>query len=184
MNVDVIKNMTDDGVKYAVHPAIDDAYAEYSGTPLFESAEEYAVVDWCEDNGHKATWKEHAALVQSKFLRDLEKKCDGIRADMMEQAKAVGWKFETHVTYRASANWKDDPIHYAYVGDFGSIGKFVGWTKETHEQEAGRNAQWNHERLIAIAEGIWELGFTLTFDKDGKHTIYGNLPKWVAVENP
>ena len=184
MNVDVIKNITDDGVKYAVYPAIDDAYADYSGTPLFESADECDVMDWYEANGHKATWKEHAALVQSKFLHDLEKKCDEIHADMIEQATKVGWRFETHITYRASAAWKDDPIHYAYIGDCGSIGRFVGWTKETHAEEAGRNAQCAHERLMSISEGIWELGFTLTFDKNGKHTIYGNMPKWVAVENP
>ena len=40
---------------------------------------------------------------------------------------------------------------------------------------------WLRE-LFGMATALWELGFTLTFDKDGKHTIFGNYPQWVTLD--
>jgi len=180
MKVDIIKVEESGETHYDVYPS--DKYGEYDGKPMFTTGDEYDAQNWTVDHGHTYLSKEYVAPVPAKFLRDLEAKCDRIHADMIENAKKVGWEFETHVTYRASAAWKDEPIHYAYFGDFGSVGTFKGFTDETYHTTEGGNAHDAHERLQSIAEGVWELGFTLTFNKDGKHRIFGISPRWMVVE--
>ena len=149
---------------------------------LFGPASDSDCIDWCCENENRYRHCKFVSLVPGEYFLDLEKRCDKVHAAMLEAAKACGWSFSSDITYRASAAWKDQPTHYAYNGDFGGRAKFDGITDETANSENGTKARRMLEWLDGVASGIWELGFTLTFDKAGKHRIFGTSAQWVTLE--
>ena len=157
----------------------DDAY---EGDPLFGPAPDGECMDWCEQHGHKFRHRKRVAIVPPHFFKDIEKKCDDAYRFMMEAADKCGWTFSSNATYRASAAWKEHPIHYCYSGDFGGGANFHGVTDESLYSDYGRNAMGDLTWLRGVAAGLWELGFTLTFDKDGKHTVFNSCPQWVTLD--
>ena len=150
--------------------------------PIFGPASDCDCMEFCETNGHAFRHCKFAALVQPQFFADLEKRCNKVHAEMIEAAKACGWSFSSDCIYKASAAWKDCPTHYAYFGDFGSVAKFAGITDETANSENGTTARLFLQWLNGIAAAVWELGFNLTFDKDGQHRIFNTSAQWVALE--
>ena len=142
----------------------------------------YECEDWCQDNGHTYQFRAYNYLIPQKFAADVERKADKIRSYMAEDADKIGWSYHTNVTYRASAAWKDQPTHYAYVGDSGDTGKFNGYTEDKAKSWEGIRAMRYLSELIGMSLALWELGFNLTFDKDGKHTLFGRFPQWVTID--
>ena len=183
---DIIKH----GDKYAVFPrkAYNGEYYEenaYEGEPVFTDESEDQCICWCEE--HKADFRVRAfvATVPSKFLLDLEKKFDDWRKKLDEYAEECGYHLDSNITYRASAAWKEQPTHYCYIGDFGGSANLIceDESKAQGNKEALRYAKDYLWSLFGAAQAVWELGFTVTYDKDGKHTIYGAYPKWVTKDS-
>ncbi len=179
MKVDIVK--ADDGT-YSVYGRDARDYDHYTSGPIYGPADRADCEDWCEDNHHTARLRKWAALVPEKFIHDLEAKCDRAYSNMTQHASLLGWRLTSNVTYRASAAWKDQPTHYCYLGDLGGQAKFENMTDENAATQIGEEALQFLKWLKAVSSGIWELGFTLTFDKDGKHTIYGAYPQWVTLD--
>lgn len=110
-------------------------------------------------------------IIPSKFIKDVESEADSLRSRLDLELKERGLpSFQSDITYRASAAWKDEPCHYCYFGDC-SIAciDFSGCDFRLARYTLCR---LYHNRLLAIAETVGELGGQLTFNEDGKHTIY------------
>lgn len=179
MKVDIISNEAAE--KYEVRERTDDETEP--GAVLFQGDCQEDCEDFCERYGHKFRFRKEVIHFPAKFLADVEKRANKVRAEMDEDAAKIGWKFGTHVTYRASAAWKDEPTHYCYLGDHGGTGQFNGYTKETAGTSDGKRALQGHVELIGMFEALWELGLTLTFDEAGKHKVYGKYPEWITVDH-
>lgn len=192
MNVDIVKAKSG----WLVHPRkgapreFDDAYET---EPLFGPADDGECIDWCEQNGHSFRHRQQAALISPHFFTDLEKRCDTWLKELNGFAKTCGCKLVTDATYRASAAWKEEPTHYCYMSDFGGIAELERDTSPEATDivrqlplgaatEAESNATVYLDRLFGASQAVWELGFILTFDKDGKHTIFDKRVQWVTLD--
>ena len=178
MQVDIVQTESGCGV----YPRTAFKFGEYEGEPMFTAAEEGVCWEWCEEHFHEHRLRKRAALVSAKFIRDVEAKCDTWFAKMAEHAGKCGRRLESDITYRASAAWKENPTHYCYSGDFGGCARLVKTGEPAADPEALILAQHLMNMLYGASVALWELGFTLTFDKDGKHTVFGNFPEWVTVD--
>lgn len=109
--------------------------------------------------------------IPSKFIKDVEKLADGLRARLDLELKLQGLPpFQSDITYRASAAWKDHPFHYCYIGDSSTASiDFSGCDFRLDRYVLSR---LYHNQLVAIAQTVWELGGQLTFNEDGKHIIF------------
>ena len=181
MRVDIIKR--DNGAA-AVYPHRTDCEWEDDGKPLYEADNADDCIDWAEDNGHRFCVKAERHLVDPSFVRDLEAKCDRWHERMREAAAKCGRHIQSDITYRASANWKEDDTHYAYNGDMGGVARLVrdGGEIATADADALAEANTFLDMLIGASAALWELGFNLTFNKDGKHKVYGSYAEWVTIE--
>lgn len=171
MQVDIVKRDGD----FAVYPRAAFKYDEYEGDPLFTAKDEGDCWDWCERHGHQHRQRRLASLVPEKFVHDLEQRCDKVRARIRE----LGCVVKSDITYRASAAWKDNPTHYCYEGDMGRCatlerGELTGYAWEPAEKLL--------LGLFGMAIAARGLGFVLTFDKDGKHKVFGHHPQWVTLD--
>lgn len=171
MQVDIVKRDGD----FAVYPRAAFKYDEYEGDPLFTAKDEGDCWDWCERHGHQHRQRRLASLVPEKSVHDLEQRCDKVRARIRE----LGCVVKPDITYRASAAWKGNPTHYCYTGVMGG--------RATLERGELTDYAWEPaEKLLRELSGMaiaaWELGFVLTFDKDGKHKVFGRHPQWVTLD--
>lgn len=155
---------------------------DYETAPLFTGKSQGECEDWCEERGiafKDIRYRKLVATVPVKFFDDLEKKADKAR----ERIVGLGFRVVSDVTYRASAAWKDEPVHYAYIGDFGGTARLVGkGLGEAKEEARFDEAQGWLRELFGMSEAVHELGFTLTFGADGKHRIYNRAEQWVTIE--
>lgn len=179
MQVDIVKT----GDKWAVYPRSAFEYDGYRGDPIFTGDEEVDCWDWCDRNNHNLRRRRHVMLVVPKFVKDVERRADKWHADMLDFARGSGRRFVSNITYHASAAWKEEPTHYCYVGDIGGSASFVVEDKSLEHNGAAKQARNILHMLCGAAITLWELGFTLTFDKDGKHTVYGKYPRWVTLDD-
>lgn len=154
----------------------------YDGEPLYGPASDVECMEWCDERRHEYRHRKQVALVVPKFFKDVEARCDRVYEAMIAHARACGWAFASNATYRASAAWKENPTHYCYRGDFGGGAAFDGVTEETWHSDHGQGANGDLNWLRGVSDGLWELGFTLTFDKDGKHTVFNKTPQWVTLD--
>ena len=93
---------------------------DYEGDPLFGPCEcEGECEGWCDENGYPYRRRRRASLVPPKFLRDVEARAD----KYMQYIRDHGLVVRSDVIYKASAAWKEQPTHYAYMGDFGGSAK-------------------------------------------------------------
>lgn len=174
MKTDIVR---EDGGQSAVYSKYAFDGYDYKGDPIFRG-DEGECLDYCEANGHTHRLRRRAALVAPKFVKDAERRAD----DAVGKIRDLGLAVRSNVTYRASAAWKEQPTHYAYIGDFGSVAVLewrAGISPDMKDFDVANG--WLRE-LFGMATALWELGFTLTFDKDGKHTIFGNYPQWVTLD--
>ena len=179
MKMDIIKRKDD----YAVYPRDKFDGDEYEGEPVFVDEDRYECELWCEDHGHTFRHHRQAILVKPAFVKDVEKKLDKWRSELDEYARRCGRRLESNITYRASAAWKEETTHYCYFGDFGGCASFVHEDKSKADASAFTEATRYFDIIIGAADALWELGLTVTYDKDGKHTIYGLWPEWVTPDN-
>lgn len=178
MKVDIVKRDKD----FAVYPREAFNGDEYEGEPLFAAENDADCWDFCEGNHHQHRQRRCVSLVPERFVRDLEAKCDRWFAKMGDYAAACGRVLKSDVTYRASAAWKDEPTHYCYQGDFGSSARLVKAGEEVTNADALASALQMLDSLYGAASALWELGFVLTFNEDGKHRVFGNYPQWVTLD--
>lgn len=159
---------------YPTHKAPRGKYGEYEVEPVFKGT-----LEECQehvDDRYEAELYVQTAIVPPWYIADAEKRADKYR----ERIDETGAKVSSDVIYKESAAWKEHPTHYAYTGDFGGCAKLSFGDKvgDAEKQTAYAYLQC----LFGFASALWELGLVLTFDKDGKHTIYGNHPQWVTLE--
>lgn len=154
---------------------------EYEKMAIFGPAADSECMDWCEQHGHEFRHRKNVAMVTPKFFKDLETRCDMAYEVIARDAEKLGWKLVSNATYRTSAAWKDEPIHYCYRGDYGGA-EFTGTTEETVQSELGATTLRHLDWLRGVSTAVWELGFALTFDKEGKHTIYNKMIQWVTLD--
>jgi len=155
---------------------------KYESAPLYGPADDGDCMDWCEQNNHQFRHRQQAALVPPHFFNDLEKQCDIWLAELNRFAEMCGRKLETDVTYRASAAWKENPTHYCYSGDMGGTAQLQRVDESKANADALMEATTLLHVLFGASRAVWEMGFTLTFDKDGKHTIFNKREQWVTLD--
>lgn len=180
MNVDIVKmNHSEDN--WGIFETSREECAEYyDSIPLF-SGPYVDCIEWCIDKRNSVvSWRvrKYAHLIPHEFVKDVEARAD----ECMRSIFNCGLKVVSNVIYKASAAWKDQPTHYAYIGDFCGHAKLERTgNKECTDMAYSIGKEWlNH--LFGMATALWELGFNLTFDKNGKHTVFGNFPEWVTVD--
>lgn len=138
---------------------------------------------WCYDHGHEYRIRRMVALVPPNFLMDLEARCDEWYSSMASEASLCGRVLSSDITYRASAAWKEQPTHYCYTGDLGSVARLVKRDDAADDQIAEKCAQGFLNALIGASIAVHELGFVLTFNKDGKHTVFNASAQWVTLDS-
>ena len=174
MQVDIVKT----GGKWAVYPRSAFMYEEYKGDPIFTDEDEGECWNWCDEHHYDYRRRRNAMLVEPKFVKDVERRAD----EAVRRIYDAGLRVESDVTYRASAAWKENPTHYAYIGDFGGCAKLT-WSEGSNVTADKWDVGLGILReLFGMSTALWELGFTLTFDKDGKHTVFGKFPEWVTLD--
>lgn len=137
--------------------------------------------DWRDDNARRILRRRIS--IPARFVSDLEKLAQSIMDDWREAGKACGWG-ELHIdrryttyTYRASADWKNEPTLYT----FDNVFTWDGIQDMTNAED--RRARRLHTRLAGMADAVHELGMTLVFDSDFKVRIMGAFAEWHAVED-
>ena len=170
----MIMNIIRNGDKFELHHVEDE-----DGKPVATFDDPESCEEYCKHHGYTPRYRKYVSLVKPWFLKDVERRADSAMKDIREAGLVV----KSDVTYRASAAWKEQPTHYAYLGDFGGVARL-------QDAEGGKACSdaaytvgkgWLRE-LIGMSVALWELGYNLTFDKDGKHTVFGNYPEWVTDE--
>lgn len=178
MNVDIVE-MDDGHNNCCVFNTPNDECAEYyKDIPLF-SGSLADCIEWCDDKRNLVdSWRvrKYAHLVRHRFIKDVEARADKCLRSILD----CGIEVVSDVIYKASAAWKEQPIHYAYCGDLGGSAR-ITWRDNIPESEIFE-ARASLNYLFGMADSMWELGFNLTFDKNGKHTVFGNFPEWVTVD--
>ena len=183
MKVDIV-HTTNGNCEVRPRDAAPGTYDEkWEGVPLFGPAPDDECVEWCEARRHEYRHRKFVAPVPIRFLRDAEACCDRWRENLDAAAATCGYRLESDITYRASAAWKEHPAHYCYSGYMGESARLVRAVSGCPENPAALvDAKTTLSVLYGAAAALWELGLTLTFDKDGKHTIYGLFGQWVTLD--
>ena len=170
MTMNIIKS----GNNFELHNIDDEEGKPVASFDNPDDCEEY-----CRSHGYTPRYRKHVSMVKPEFIHDVEERANGIA----ERFKEYGLVLRSNVTYRASAAWKDQPTHYAYIGDFGGMARLEDEKEGMACSDAALEVANGFLReLIGMANALWELGYNLTFDKDGKHTLFGNYPEWVTVD--
>jgi len=169
MTMDIIRK----GDRFELHHSGDE-----EGEPVLTFDNPDDCEERCKELGYRPRYRKYASLVKPWFLKDVEKRAD----DAVGKIRDVGLVVRSDVTYRASAAWKEQPTHYAYIGDFGGVAKLEDAGDRACSDAAYTVGKGWLRELFGMATALWELGFTLTFDEDGKHTVFGNYPEWVTVD--
>ena len=141
-----------------------------------------ANTDWRDDNARRILRRRIST--PARFVKDLEKMAQSYMDDWRESGRTCGWG-EVHIdtrytmhTYRASADWKNEPTRYT----FDQMLKWDNPPKDYHDFEA-LSIRDSYVRLIGIADAVRELGMMLVFDSDFKVRIMGSSAEWHAVED-
>lgn len=113
----------------------------------------------------------NGVTIPSKFIKDIERLADGVRCKLDKGLSFLGLSFSSDIVYRASAAWKDEPIHYCYIGDFSVV--TIDWccASDPFSPMCHQVRGW-FSSLVAYARVVFELGGQLTFDEHGKHTVF------------
>ena len=154
----------------------------YEGAPLFGPASDLQCMDWCEREGHAYRHRKRAALVVPDRFKAVEEKCDSVYRVMVFHAKRAKWTFVSDAAYCTGALFRDAPPRFCYRSDLGGSAKFDGMSSGKTQGEDGQAALCNLEWLRGVASGLWDLGFALTFDRDGKHAVFDRGTQWVTLD--
>lgn len=125
---------------------------------------------------NKAKVSRSGVTIPASYIKDIERKADRLRSELNEHLVGLGVPLDCTVvlgrdiTYRASADWKNQPTHHAYLGDGGCV--YLPSDIIDLDSERADLVRTMLFRLIGFAEIVWELGGILTYNDDCKHTIY------------
>lgn len=109
--------------------------------------------------------------IPSKFIRDVEALADRVRRGLDAELFNNGLPpFESNITYRASAAWKDSPTHYCYIGDH-SIAR-INYGDSDWFSPKFVLVRSLYSQLVGFSQVLWEIGGQLTFDEHGNHTVF------------
>lgn len=110
--------------------------------------------------------------VIEKFLNDLAKRADDTRTRRDEFAT------KADITIICRSHYERNHNLECYGSDFGSGFDLKGDTESN--SIPCRQFFAEHNYLLGLADGAWELGFTLVFNTDtGKHEFRGNRKKYL-----
>lgn len=113
----------------------------------------------------------NGVTIPSKFIKDVESLVDRVRCDLDLELSRLGLPpFASDITYRASAAWKDSPTHYCYIGDY-SVSR-INYCDSDWLSPKFNLARSFYSQLVGYARVLWEIGGQLTFDENGKHTVF------------
>lgn len=109
--------------------------------------------------------------IPSSYIKDIETLANTVRSLLDAELFKRGLPpYESNITYRASAAWKDFPTHYCYIGEYSTSRINYGDSEWTSSEFIGVRSF--HSQLVGFARVVWELGGQLTFDEHGKHTVF------------
>ena len=156
------------------------------GKPLrvMEEADDW--YDWCVENSDGCMDYDVVRVfrlrlsIDAAFARDLEKKAQEVMDRYIREGKALGWgeleidRSGMTYTYRASANWKEDPIRYTFDQP-------LKWTNGDRIDTGNVDHCWTRDHLVRLhgmADAAYELGLTITFDSYLKIHVMGAFAEW------
>ena len=156
------------------------------GKPVHESDKDG---DWEEWIAEHADWRDEKgvrvfkrkAMLDASFVKDIEKKAQILLDAYRSRGKELGWgelsidTSWTVYTYRASANWKDEPIRYTFD-------QRLKWENppSSFADTDALFARDEYVRLVGMADAAYELGFHIVFDVDFKVYVVGTQFAWQA----
>ena len=108
--------------------------------------------------------KVNRVLIDPKFIGDVCRRCDKWMAEIKSHHGIV----TSDVIYKCSAAWKDYPIQYAYTGDMGGSAKLSFAPDATEIDRCVSSDYFRY--LLGASDVMWEMGLTLHFGDDGKHS--------------
>lgn len=156
------------------------------GKPVHESHEDGDWEEWLEEH---TDWRDdrrvrvcrRKATTNAAYLKDLETKAQKLLDEYREEGERLGWgelyidTSWTSYTYRASANWKEEPTRYTFE-------QKLSW-KNPPKDYADTDALWNRDRylrLLGMSDAVYEMGMNLVFDKDLKIYVVGASRTWIT----
>ena len=165
--------------------------------PLKVMREDEDWFDWCiEDCGGNATDDAIRVCrlvlpVNAEYAKDLQKRAQGLMDRYIREGKEHGWgdlaidRSGTTYTFRASANWKEDPILYTFD-------QRLSWSNPADIDLGKQEQLWTRDvlvkimtrdvlvKLIGMADAAHELGLDIVFDKDFKIHVMGANATWAT----
>jgi len=156
------------------------------GRPVHESDKDGDWEEWLEEH---TDWRDESrirvcrrkAALDASFVKDLEAKAQGLLDDYRSRGRELGWGelsidtgWTVH-TYRASADWKNQPVRYTFD-------QRLAWGNppESYADTDALYARDAYVRLVGMADAAYELGISLVFDKDFKVYAVGASFTWEA----
>ena len=159
------------------------------GKPVFSC--EASSTDWSEWLDNHTDWRDDCARrvfrlrcsFPKSFVKDLEAKAQRKLDAYREGGKSLGCgelkidrSWTTH-TCRASANWKEEPTRYTFD-------QHLKWDNPLDMSKAETLSVWDeYISLLGMADAVYELGFTLTFDSDFRVHLMNAHAEWREVED-
>lgn len=104
---------------------------------------------------------------RASFVRDLENVANVLMQSYIEDGKENGWGelvvdgSGEVITYRMSADWKNEPTYYCFSTR-------LSWTNKTTDDI--HCAKFSYHQLLGMARAVHELGWKMVFDE--KFRVY------------
>lgn len=145
--------------------------------------------EWLDEN---TDWRDDSAKrilrrrceFSASFATDLCNKAQKLFDDYRAHGAILGWgqltidTSWTTYTYRASANWKNEPTRYTFD-------QRLKWDNPPEDYRE-TDALWARDKfvvLVGMADAAHELGMKLVFDKDFKISLMGAYAEWRVTED-
>ena len=158
------------------------------GKPVYECGSEDGD-DWREWLESHTDWRDDKSVrvcrrqgtYNAVYAKDLEKNAQRLFDRYREEGARLGWgelfidTSWTVYTYRASADWKNEPVRYTFD-------QRLSW-KNAPKAYDTTEALWardNYVRLVGMADAAHELGLDIVFDEDFKVYVVGLHAIWQA----
>ena len=155
--------------------------------PLREMQEDEEWYDWCMED---CDWKAEddtvrvcrlSLSIRAEFAKDLRDVAQRLLDSYRNLGKELGWgnlaidTSWTVYTFRASANWKDEPVRYTFD-------QRLKWENppSSFADTAALFARDEYVKLVGMADAVHELGLDLVFDSEFKIYVMGASATWAT----
>ena len=190
MKYDVYINGVSGTAEIYIRGDVPDCGLKPDGKPVLSC--EASSTDWSEWLDNHTDWRDDCARRVFRlrcsfpvgFVRELEERAQRKLDEYRAEGARLGWgelKIDeswTKHTYRASANWKEEPTRYTFEQQL----KWDNAPKSFGEVDA-LLARDSYVQLLGMADAVWELGFYLTFDSDFRIHLMNAHAEWREVED-